>query len=260
MKIISLVPSQSELLWHLGIREELVGITKFCIHPDEMFRTIPRIGGTKTVNIEKVRTLNPDLIIANKEENERSDIETLQKEFNVHITDIYTLPDALEMIETVSELVNKKEQGLQLSKEIKKQFDSLAVPSSRKKAVYLIWKDPFMAAGKNTFIDDMLWRAGFENVLNERSPSSIQHGGTENTELHRDFSRYPELTMEEIVALQPDVVLLSSEPYPFKEKHIDQFLTAGLKAQVVDGELFSWYGSRLLEAPEYFRDLKNLKI
>jgi ABC-type Fe3+-hydroxamate transport system substrate-binding protein len=237
MKIISLVPSQSELLWHLGLREELAGITKFCIHPDEMFRTIPRVGGTKTVNIEKVRAIGPHLIIANKEENERSDIEALQKEFKVHITDIYNLDDALEMIETVGQLVNKPGEGKKLSAAIRKRFDVLPVLSSRKKAVYLIWKDPFMAAGKNTFIDDMLLRAGFENIVTT--------------------SRYPELTMEKIIALQPEVVLLSSEPYPFKEKHIGEFAAAGLKAQVVDGEMFSWYGSRLLEAPEYFKDLRT---
>jgi len=232
MKIISLVPSQSELLWHLGLRQELVGITKFCIHPGEMFRSVTRVGGTKTVNIDTVRSLKPDLIVANREENEREQIETLQKEFRVHVTDIYTLPDALNMIREVSTLVNKTEEGKKLVAEIENKFAELHVFSPRKKAIYLIWKNPYMAAGPNTFIDDMLLRAGFENIVTE--------------------PRYPEISIEQIKTLNPEVVLLSSEPYPFKEKHIEEFKQAGLRAQVVDGEMFSWYGSRLLQAPAYF--------
>lgn len=232
MKIVSLVPSQSELLWHLGLRQELAGITKFCIHPQEMFRSVPRVGGTKTVNIEKIREINPDLIVANKEENEKEQIETFQKEFNVHVTDLYTLEDALSMIETVGSLVNKTIESKKLAADIRHNFDSLALPPQPKKVVYLIWKNPYMAAGKTTFIDNMLHYAGFENIV--------------KTE------RYPELTLENIKTLQPELVLLSSEPYPFKEKHISEFASAGLKAMVVDGEMFSWYGSRLLHSPAYF--------
>lgn len=232
MKIISLVPSQSELLWHLGLRNELAGITKFCIHPDEMFRSITRVGGTKTVNIEKVREINPDLIITNKEENEKEQIETLQKEFKVHVTDIYNLHDALSMIETVGTLVNKTAEGKKLAGDIRTNFEALPCFSPRKKAIYLIWKNPYMAAGKNTFIDDMLQRAGFENVVKT--------------------NRYPGFSLEEIEKLGPEIVLLSSEPYPFKEKHIADFRAMGLKALVVDGEMFSWYGSHLLQSPQYF--------
>ena len=232
MRIISVVPSQSELLWHLGIREELVGITKFCIHPDIMFRSVTRVGGTKTVDIEKIGKLKPDLIIANKEENEKAQIEALQKEFNVHVTDIYNLHDALEMMETVGALVNKTAEGKKLAEDIRKKFDALPVSDSPKKAVYLIWKNPYMAAAKNTFIDDMLTRCGLVNAIHAE--------------------RYPELSMEDIIDLRPGVVLLSSEPYPFQEKHLAEFQAAGLKALVVDGEMFSWYGSHLLQAPEYF--------
>lgn len=235
MKIISLVPSQSELLWYLGLREELAGITKFCIHPQEMFRTVTRIGGTKTVNIEKIKEINPDLVIANKEENEKEQIEALQAGFRVLVTDIYTLDDALDMIREVGALVGRAEKANELAENIGKNFDALTIPAKRKKAIYLIWKNPYMAAGKNTFIDDMLYHAGFENIM--------------TTE------RYPELSMEDIQQLNPEVVLLSSEPFPFKDIHLNEFKTHGLNARIVDGEMFSWYGSRLLHAPAYFNGL-----
>lgn len=236
LKIISLVPSQSELLWDLGIREELIGITKFCIHPDEMFRSVTRIGGTKNLNIELIRELKPDLIIANKEENERDQIELLQKEFKVHVTEIYTLDDSFKMIGTIGTLVGKKMKALELIAEIEKAFSTLVKPTNPKRVLYLIWNDPYMAAGKNTIIDDLLMHAGFENCL--------------------DISRYPVLSLKDIETLNPELIFLSSEPFPFSEKHFEAFKSLGKpKPMVVDGEMFSWYGSRLKSAPAYFKTL-----
>jgi ABC-type Fe3+-hydroxamate transport system substrate-binding protein len=238
MRIISSVPSQSELLYDLGLRTELIGITKFCIHPNEMFTTIKRVGGTKNLDLDVIRELKPDLIIANKEENEKVQIETLQKEFNVHVTEIYTLEDSYKMIEEVGEMVGKKEKALEMVGNIKKQFSTLSTPAVRKKVLYLIWKNPYMAAGKNTIIDNLLEHAGYENCLSK--------------------SRYPELTLAEIEKLNPELIFLSSEPYPFKQKHIQEFSTLiNTNALVVDGEMFSWYGSRLLKAPNYFRLLQS---
>jgi len=236
-RIISLVPSQTELLWDLGLREELVGITKFCIHPKELFHSAPRIGGTKKFNFKKIRELKPDLIIGNKEENEQKQIEALQKEFTIWMSDIYTLEDALKTINDIGELVNKKEEAGVISHNIKHSFVELK--KIHKRVLYLIWKDPYMAAGKATFIGDILSRIGMENVFEDKN------------------SRYPEVTISDMQNLDPELILLSSEPYPFKEKHMKELqdLLPNTQIILVDGELFSWYGSRLLKSVKYFNEL-----
>lgn len=238
-RIISLVPSQSELLWDLGLRNEIVGITKFCIHPTELYKTITRVGGTKTFDIEKIRNLEPDLIIGNKEENEQIKIELLQKEFSVWISDIYNLDDSLAMINMVGDVVNKKTVAQKLSTEIKSSFDNLK--QLNKKVLYLIWKNPYMGVGKATFIGDMLTKCGFENGLKDET------------------LRYPELTFDTIKEINPDVIFLSTEPYSFKEQHVLEFQNEFPRAQVklVDGELFSWYGSRLKYSADYFNTILN---
>ncbi len=235
-RIISIVPSQSELLWDLGLREELVGITKFCIHPKEMFDSIERVGGTKTLHIEKIRALKPDLIIGNKEENEQSQILELQKEFPVWMSDIYNLEDALKMIELVGELVNQSSNANRIKNQIQQSFFCLQKVS--KTGLYLIWNKPYMAAGGATFIGDMLQKIGVQNVLQANS-------------------RYPELSLDEIKSLNPGVIFLSSEPYPFKEEHIKELQNElpNSKVILVDGELFSWYGSRLEKSVCYFNEL-----
>lgn len=236
-KIISLVPSQSELLWDLGLQKELIGITKFCIHPKEMFQSVERVGGTKKLDINKIRLLKPDLIIGNKEENEQSQIEELSQEFPVWMSDIYHLDDALQMMQLIGELTNKKQEALSLSIAINESFKNLKQKHQR--VLYLIWKSPYMASGKATFIGDMLSKIGLKNVLEDNK------------------LRYPSLTIEEIKILNPDIIFLSTEPYPFKEQDIldleKQLKTT--KVILVDGELFSWYGSRLLKSADYFNTL-----
>ncbi|MBP8033206.1 MAG: ABC transporter substrate-binding protein [Bacteroidia bacterium] len=244
-RIISIVPSQSELLWDLGLREELVGITKFCIHPSQMFNSVERVGGTKTLNLEKIRALKPDLIIGNKEENEQSQILELQKEFPVWMSDIYTLHDALQMMEGIGALVNKRQEAETIKSTIQTSF--LNLPHKPQSVLYLIWNKPYMAAGKATFIGDMLSKIGLQNVTSRAS-------ATDN------MNRYPELSIEDINALNPDLIFLSSEPYPFKQEHMDelqQHLPAS-KIILVDGELFSWYGSRLAKSAAYFQELMRL--
>ncbi len=236
-RIISIVPSQTELLWDLGLRDEIVGITKFCIHPKEMHSSKTRVGGTKTLDIDKIKSLKPDLIIGNKEENEHSQIVELQKEFTVWMSDIYNLNDAYKAINDIGALVSKKTEAEFLSTNIKKSFSQLK--QINKSVLYLIWKNPYMAAGKSTFIGDILNKIGLNNAL-------------EHAEL-----RYPELSLIEIKQLNPDVILLSSEPFPFKTIHISELKKhlPNTTIQLVDGELFSWYGSRLLKSAAYFNQL-----
>jgi len=236
-RIISIVPSQTELLFDLGLDAEIIGITKFCIHPAEKFKTKTKVGGTKTINIELIKELNPDLIIGNKEENERSQVEELMELFPVWISDIADLDGALDMIQKVGEVVGKNNEAETLSNKISQQFDLLTIQQSQLRVAYLIWRKPYIVAGKGTFIDAMLQKCGLTNAF--------------------DTDRYPEVTHERLIQAKPDMVLLSSEPYPFKEKHIAEFKTMLPNATIklVDGELFSWYGSRLLHAPAYFSEL-----
>lgn len=240
-RIISLVPSQTELLFDLGLDKEIVGITKFCIHPADKFKSTPKIGGTKKLNLEKIRALKPDLIIGNKEENEQSQIEELTKEFPVWMSDINTLDDALAMITEVGSLTGKSSAANLISYHILNEFKSLERENTLSKSVaYFIWKDPYMIAGLNTFIDNILKYAGFDNIS--------------------QASRYPELASQQMSELKPDIIMLSSEPYPFKDVHVSEMKNIWPEAEViiVDGEMFSWYGSRLLHTPSYLKSLKGI--
>ncbi|HYJ38752.1 MAG TPA: helical backbone metal receptor, partial [Chitinophagaceae bacterium] len=173
-KIISIVPSQTELLFDLGLDEEVIGITKFCVHPEHWFRSKKRVGGTKQLNLLLIRELQPDLIIANKEENNREEIEELMKEFPVWISDVGNLEDAYDMIGSVGQLVGRPENSNELNDRIKEHFVSylsmdtrsnLKSPISSPRTVYLIWKDPFMTVGGDTFINEMINTCGLQNVF-----------------------------------------------------------------------------------------------
>ena len=238
-RIVSLVPSQTELLYDLGLDYEVVGITKFCIHPTKWFKSKDRVGGTKTVNLEKIAELNPDFIIANKEENTEAEIKALQKLYPVYTSNIANLSESLQMIHQIGEITGKFFEAEKMTETIQNKFKCL-VPFSGKqnKALYLIWKAPYMSVNKYTFINDMISRSGFHNVIETET-------------------LYPVISEEQIDELNPDFIFLSSEPYPFKEKHLLEFQNRFSKAKMVlvDGEYFSWYGSRLLAAPDYFSTL-----
>jgi ABC-type Fe3+-hydroxamate transport system substrate-binding protein len=237
-RIVSLVPSQTELLSTLGLDEEVLGITKFCVRPEAWFRSKNRIGGTKNLNLEAIAALQPDLIVGNKEENERAQIEWLAARFPVWLSDVQTLEQALTMIRQVGEICDRLPQAEQLATQILSRFGSLEFGSRRQAAAYFIWRKPWMVAGGSTFIGDMLRQAGFLNVFEQSE-------------------RYPEVELAYLADARPEVVLLSSEPYPFKSSHADEIAEAypGARILFVDGEMFSWYGSRLLEVPAYFKTL-----
>ena len=223
-RIISLVPSQTEFIIDIGVLP--VGRTKFCIHPVDKVKNIPIIGGTKNFRMDIIRELNPDLIIGNKEENYLEGIEELEKEYPVWMSDIYTLQDSFEMMTTIGRLVNREKETSRVIGECKESLEKVKGTKSGK-VIYFIWKNPWMVAGKGTFIDHILSHIGYENAITE--------------------GRYPELTNEQIKELNPDKMLFSSEPFPFKEKHIKEAneMWSNTQSEIVDGELFSWYGSRL---------------
>lgn len=242
-RIISLVPSQTELLFYLGLENEVIGITKFCIHPQKWFREKTRVGGTKKIILQKITQLSPDLIIANKEENVKQQIEELSEKYDVWITDVNNLADAIKMINDIGKLTNHANQALQLSLEIENGFKKLKAISSLKRKIttaYFIWKDPYMVAANNTFINEMMKYCGLQNVF-------------------EDQNRYPEISLDELKKHKTELILLSSEPYPFGEKHKKEIqkIVPGIKIELADGEMFSWYGNRLLKSVDYFLSFLN---
>jgi ABC-type Fe3+-hydroxamate transport system substrate-binding protein len=240
-RIISLVPSQTELLYDLGLDEEVIGITKFCVHPEKWFKAKTRIGGTKNINIEKIISLHPDLVIANKEENVKGQIKALQQFTEIYVSDVSNIIDAKNMISHVGELVNKKPEAQLLVAEIENKFSQLEkIDHNKIPAAYLIWNKPFMTVGGNTFINDMMNVCGLRNVF-------------------ANEMRYPETSIEQLQSLNCEVLLLASEPFPFKQKHIDELerYLPNTNILLVDGEMFSWYGSRLLYAPDYLIRLRK---
>ncbi len=240
-RIVSLVPSQTALLYDLGLGERVVGITKFCVHPPEWFHTKTRIGGTKQIHIDRIAALQPDLVIGNKEENTQEQILALAERFPVWMSNVQTLPDALAMIQAIGQVTDTEQQAHEWAGRIEHAFGQLAVQIAsqpRRRAAYLIWRRPWMAVASGTFIHEMMTLGGWENAF-------------------AHLERYPEISERQLAQAQPDYVLLSSEPYPFAQKHIAEVraLCPQAKVLLVNGEMFSWYGSRLLQAAAYLRAL-----
>lgn len=237
-RIVSLVPSQTELLYDLGLNNEVVGITKFCVHPKKWHSSKKRVGGTKSLHIDIVKGLQPDLIIANKEENTKEQIEELSSQFPVFVSDIQTVEDALSMINEVGSLTGKTKEAATMASDIENGFTRFKKAATPRRVAYFIWQKPWMCAGGDTFISDVISKIGWQNAL-------------------ADQSRYPEITEEALKELNPELVLLSSEPFPFKEAQAAEIKKILPKATIklVDGEMFSWYGSRMKKALGYFEQL-----
>lgn len=240
-RIISLVPSITVTLFDLGLEKSIVGRTKFCNHPKQLVKSIPSFGGTKNLNIDKILTLQPDLIIANKEENEQSQIEVLKQHCKVWISDVKNLSDNNEMIEKIGRITNTINKANQIIKQINFNFKSLET-FHQQKVAYFIWRQPYMIAGNDTFINHLLEKLNLINVFKEIE------------------GRYPEISIAQLKQAQPEYIFLSSEPYPFKTKHIDELkaIIPNAKVVLVDGELFSWFGSKMVEAPCYFKTLRTM--
>lgn len=238
-RIVSLVPSLTELLADLGLSERVAGLTHFCVFPESLYKNRQRIGGTKKARVAQIQALEPDLVIANKEENEKEQVEAIKAFCPVWVSQVYDVPSALEMIRQLSEVTGVPESGHSLVKRIHEGIGKL--PSiSPMRALYMIWRKPYMAAGGDTFIHEMMKQINLTNVL-------------------ADQDRYPQLSGSAIGELAPDLVLLSTEPYPFKERHIEELQQHLPNAcfRLVDGSMFSWYGSRMEKAISYLRALAH---
>ncbi|MDP5105482.1 MAG: helical backbone metal receptor [Polaribacter sp.] len=241
-RIVCLVPSLTELLVDLGLEDAIVGITKFCIHPARLKQTKTIVGGTKSIHAEKIKALEPDVILCNKEENSKEIVEICSKIAPIHVSDIFTIDDNLELIKQYGKLFSVENKALEICVEINlklTEFTQFIKNKETKKVVYFIWKDPWMAVGNTTFINHLLQLNKFDNS-------------------YQNKERYPEVNFEEMkLNDQLDLILLSSEPFPFNKGHILEIekLTSKAKAILVDGEMFSWTGSRLLKAFDYFKSL-----
>lgn len=236
MKVVSLVPSITEALFDLGLTEnEVVGRTKFCIHPEEQVKNVAVIGGTKNINIDKIKALQPDLILANKEENVKEQVEALMDDHKVIVTNIENIEDNYYLLKQLGNLFNKEDKAQLFNLKIYEVLN-LAKINVKIKAAYLIWKNPYMTIGSDTFIDKILGEIGFENVFKDRT-------------------RYPEIRTEDLA--EADLIMLSSEPFPFKEKHIEELreFYPDKKMMIVDGEAFSWYGTHIAKCGDYFKEL-----
>jgi len=240
-RIISLVPSQTELLIYLGLKDRIVGITKFCVHPKELRAQKTVVGGTKQVNLEKIKALTPDLIIANKEENTQQMVENLKTICPVWVSDVNTLEDNYSLINQLGDLCDVKKKAtllISLTREKQQLFVERIKEVPLASVVYLIWNQPIMGAGSPSFIDALLQLNKFDNLLSSAA------------------SRYPEV--ESLALEKAQHILLSSEPFPFTEKHKQSFgIESNATLSLVDGEYFSWYGSRLLKAFDYFVKLQR---
>ncbi|WP_421773126.1 helical backbone metal receptor [Gracilimonas sp.] len=234
-RIISLVPSLTELLVDLGLIDQLIGRTRFCIHP-EGIDDVEIIGGTKNPNLEKIVELKPDFIVANKEENRKEDIELLKKYTKVRVTEIDSIQDAILEISSLGEILGVKEKAGAMVNKITALLNDR--PSKPPLSVaYFIWKDPWMTIGNDTYIHDVLHKYGLDNVYGLRK-------------------RYPKTNLDELLGHSPELILLSSEPYPFKEKHIDEIKSfcPDSRIELINGEWFSWYGSRMTKAFSFLND------
>lgn len=251
-RIVSLVPSISELLWDLGLKEEIVGVTPYCIHPVELKEQKSLVGGTKDIDIEAIRQLEPELIIANKEENPKHAIETLAKEFPVWVSEVNDLDDSYLLIHDIGRITGKTEEAEYLNDRIRNEFDRVRNAFSTGEPVstaYFIWRNPWMVAGSGNFINSMMKHLGLVNPFSDTRWLAHKKGN----------SRYPVVDARDLRYHRPRLVLLSSEPFPFKELHAREIEEVLPSAEVllVDGSYFSWYGSRLAAAPRYFKGLTD---
>ncbi|MEP5339601.1 MAG: helical backbone metal receptor [Algibacter sp.] len=242
-RIISLVPSQTELLCDLGLEANLVGLTKFCVHPHHIKTDVTVVGGTKQIHLDRIKKLNPDIILCNKEENTKAIVEACELICPVHVSDIFTIDDSLELIGQYGNIFNIENKASLLIAKIKNEvecFEAFIRDKPTIKATYFIWKTPWLVAANDTFINYLLNINKFKNVYDSKT-------------------RYPEIELSKLKTDgQVELVLLSSEPFPFTDSHIVevQVYYPNAKIITVDGEMFSWYGSRLLKAFKYFKNLR----
>jgi ABC-type Fe3+-hydroxamate transport system substrate-binding protein len=246
-RIVSLVPSITELVCDLGLAEQLVGRTGFCVHPREVVRRIPKVGGTKDVDLDRLRALRATHVILNIDENKEEDARSLA-EFVPELIVTHPLAplDNLALYRLIGGIFGREDRAEALCGEFEAAYAALqsaarGFPPDR--VLYLIWKNPWMTVSRDTYVSRMLALVKWETVPAERG------------------DRYPEIQLDSGVLDGADAVLLSSEPYPFRERHVAELraepLLAKKRIALIDGEMTSWYGSRAIEGLGYLRRLRE---
>lgn len=245
-RVVSLVPSLTETLFDLGLGDKIVGVTKYCVEPKGLVERIPKVGGTKKVDIEFIRSLEPDIIIANKEENTKEQIEELMNFVPVWTSYIVTIDDVIGMLNSFGLIFDIEAVAKQFVDRVQSRLETFSKKIEcsmffEKNVLYFIWRKPYMIVGKDTFINSMLNLCTLYNI------------GL----LIDNSSRYPKVELEQLKQIDPDLVFLSTEPYPFSEKHLPEFesLFPNSVIKIVRGDYFSWYGTRIVKAIDYFCNL-----
>lgn len=228
-RIVSLVPSTTETLFELGVGDRVVGVTRFCVHPRDALAGRVRVGGTKDLELDRLAALDPDLIVANAEENSREMFAAIEGRWPLWVAFPRSVDEAVADLCTLGALVGEPARGAALAGAVTAARHALP-KAARWTYVYLIWRKPWFVASADTFITAMLAEVGGHNLISAES------------------GRYPELTLDALRALDADRVLLSSEPFPFAERHVEELVEAGFsreKLRLVDGEACSWHGARM---------------
>jgi ABC-type Fe3+-hydroxamate transport system substrate-binding protein len=241
MRLVSLCPSLTELVFDLGRGDDLVGRTKFCVHPTGRVERVESVGGTKNPKIARIVELAPDLVLLNEEENRREDAEALLAAgVRCHVSFPRDVGETAQMVRDIGAVLERPAEAERIAADIERRAARVRERARQAPAVryaYLIWRNPWMVAGGDTFVTAMLALPGGVNVFAAHP------------------ERYPTVTPQDLAVADPDVVLLSSEPFPFKEKHADELAVAtGLpreRMQLVDGEYLTWHGSRTPDGVDY---------
>jgi len=241
-RVVSLVPSQTELLCDLALENEVVGITRYCVHPYHLKSTKTIVGGTKKIDVERIKSLKPDFILCNKEENMYNFLPKLESIAPIYFSDVNTIEDSISLIKDLGKILNRRTESNNLIEKLNfklNDFKSFIENQPVRKVAYFIWGKPYMVAANDTFINEMLKLNKFENI-------------------YAFMSRYPKVEIDAIrYNGDPDVIILSSEPFPFKDHHAFEIGSYTNRAATVfaDGEMFSWFGSRMLKSFDYFKEL-----
>ena len=233
-RIVSLIPSTTETLCALGLADALVGITVYCREPAALLRDKTRIGGEKDPDLARIRALAPDLVVANVEENRAEDVATLRAwSIPVWVTYPRTVAEGIGLVRELGAVTGTARRAGEIAGELAELYEATRARAERRPPVsifYAIWRDPYMTIGRDTYIHDMLSVCGGANVFADRP------------------ERYPTVTLDEIAARRPAVILLPDEPFRFRPKHVEEFADCAARVQLVDGKPFSWHGPRIAEA------------
>lgn len=246
-RIVSLVPSTTETLFALGVGHRVVGRTRFCVHPVDQVADVPIVGGPKDPQIERVRALAPDLVLANAEENRAQDVAALETLTPVYVTFPRTVPQAITDLRTLGAISGQVERAEEIAAAIEEELARLRALAAQREPfrfAYLVWRQPYMTVNRDTYIHDLLAAGGGINVFADEP------------------ERYPHTSAQEIFGRKPDLIFLPSEPYPFDQEHRDELLGQcgdpdrwRGRILLVDGEMFSWHGARTREGLRYYRVL-----